>query len=101
MRGTKKRVNVTIPENYYEQVTAKNLNLSGLLSDLLGDHLAESKITIEVREETKHLYDRVIANTGFSDTDIEEHLRPVLEKLLEKKINQLEELRKAIVTPEG
>ena len=97
----KRRVNVTLPEFYLEEVKAKGLsNLSALLSDLLGDSLAENKITITVSEETKHLYEQVIANTEFEDADVERHLRPVLETLMDQKLGEkiaeLEALRQKL-----
>ena len=52
-RSVKKRVNVTIPEDYYEEIAHKDLNLSGLITGLLGDHLAGNTITIQVGETTK------------------------------------------------
>ena len=92
----KRRVNITIPEHYYDVVTAKNLNLSGLLTGLLGDHLAGNTITIQVEEKTKRLYDQVIANTGYDDSDVEHLLHQALERLIEDKIAQLEQLRSEV-----
>ncbi len=96
-KSRKKRVNVTISESYLEEVSARGIkNLSARLDDLLGDYLAESKITLTVSAVTKHLYDQIISTTGFSDADIEVHLRPVFERLLDQKIQELETLRKKV-----
>ena len=96
-KSRKKRVNVTISESYLEEASARGIrNLSAHLDDLLGDDLAESKITLTVRADTKRLYDQIIGTTGFSDADIEGHLRPVFERLLDQKIRELESLRKKI-----
>lgn len=92
----KRRVNITIPEEYYEAVSSKDLNLSGLITGLLSDHLAGNTITIEVEEATKRLYDQVIANTGYDDSDVERLLRQALAQLIEDKIAQLEKLRSDI-----
>ena len=92
----KKRINITIPEHYHAELSARNLNLSGLITGLLGDHLADNTITLEVSEATKQLYDQVISNTGYSDADIEVLLHVVLEYLLESKIAQLESLRSRV-----
>ena len=93
MKRSKKRVNVTIPVEYYEQISGRGLNLSGLITDLLGDHFAGTTITIRVEPETKRLYDQVVANTGHEDSEIEIQLRVVLESMLERKIGELENLR--------
>lgn len=97
----KKRINITIPEEYYQQVSAKGLNLSGLLTGLLGDHLAGNTVTIQVEETTKRLYDQVISNTGYNDSDVEQLLQVVLESLIENKIEQLEKLRSAVAERAG
>lgn len=93
----KKRVNITIPEEYYEEITDKDLNLSGLITGLLGDHLAGNTVTIQVDEGTKRLYDQVIANTGYDDVDVEKLLKVALELLIEDKIAQLEKLRNVVM----
>lgn len=100
-KSKKRRVNVTLPENYLEEVKTKGLNnLSALISDLLGDRLAENKITITVSEDTKNLYNKVIANTEFEDVDVEQRLRPILEELMDQKLGEkiaeLEALRKEL-----
>ena len=92
----KKRINITIPEQYHAELNARDINLSGLITGLLGDHLAGNTITLEVSDATKQLYDQVIANTGYSDADIEVLLHVVLEYLLESKIAQLESLRNRV-----
>ena len=92
----KRRLNVTIPTEYYEALSAQQLNLSGLITGLLGDHLAGNTITISVSKDTKRLYDQVIANTGYSDVDVEKLLRAGLELLLERQIAKLEQLRQKV-----
>ena len=92
-RLKKRRVNVTLPEDLHQQVMDRQLNLSGLIGDLLGDHLANHTVTIHVDQETKRLYEQVIANTGYEDADLELPFRIVLELLLDTKIAELERLR--------
>lgn len=92
-KRAKRRVNITIPEHCYEQVAARELNLSGLITNLLEDHFANSTITLHVSEDTKYLYQQVVSNTGYEDPDIEVHLRVILQELLRRKIAELEHLR--------
>ena len=58
-----------------------------------GDHLAENKITIQVSEDTKKLYDTVVANSGSCDGEIEVHLRRALATMLEDKIQAMQVLQ--------
>lgn len=95
-KRAKRRVNITIPESCYAQVTARDLNLSGLITNLLDDHFADSTITLHVSDDTKHLYQQVVSNTGYGDPDIEVHLRVVLQELLARKIAELEQLREQL-----
>ena len=92
-KRAKRRVSITIPEHCYDQVVAKELNLSGLITNLLEDHFANSTITLHVSDDTKYLYQQVVSNTGYEDPDIEVHLRVVLQELLGRKIAELEHLR--------
>ncbi len=82
-----------LTEAQYTLVHERGINLSGLLRDLLGDHLAENTITLQVSEDTKHLYDTVVANSGSCDQEIEVHLRKALAAMLECKIAEMEALR--------
>ena len=70
---------------------------SGLIRDLLGDYLSENVITVQVSEETKRIYDMVVANTGSSDEEIEVHLRVALAKSLEGKIEEMQKLHEQLV----
>ena len=75
MDTTYKRINIMILEDQYRILNDRGLNVSGLIRDLLGDHLSENAVTIQVSEDTKRLYDMVVANTGSTDVEIEQHLR--------------------------
>lgn len=92
MDDTYKRVNVTILESQYEQLAEQGLNLSGLIRDLLGDYLSASTITLQVRPETRLLYDKIVSNTGATDEDIEVHLREALGNVLKDKIDAMQRL---------
>lgn len=95
-KRTRKRVSITIPESCYDDVIARDLNLSGLITNLLQDHFAGSTITIRVNAETQRLYQLVVSNTGYHDEDIEVHLRAVLQDLLGRKITELETIRQQL-----
>ena len=60
--------------------------MSGLIRDLLGDHLSEDSITLQVGAHTREVYDTVISNTGATDEELEVHFRNALAALLEEKI---------------
>ena len=92
-----KRVNVMIGEAQYEALTARGLNVSGLVRDLLGDYLSASVVTVQVSEDTRRLYDMVVANTGSTDQEIEVHLRASLAKMLEQKIAEMRDLHAALL----
>ena len=92
MDGKYKRVNITIREDQYHTLSEQGLNVSGLIRDLLGDYFSENVITLQVSEETRRIYDRVIANTGSNDQELETHLRRALAQLLENKIAGMQAL---------
>ena len=94
---TYRRVNVMILEHQYQAITDRELNLSGLIRDQLGDYLSKDTITIQVSEDTRRLYDTLVANAGSSDEEIEVHLRDALAKLLEKRIALMQQLHKRTV----
>ena len=70
-----KRISLMIREDQYEQVNQKDLNLSGLLRDLIDDYLSEHKITLAVSADTKDIYDMIVSNTASSDAELEKYLR--------------------------
>ena len=90
------RVNIMLREDQYRTLTDRGLNVSGLIRDLLGDYLAENKITLQVSEETRRIYDMVVANTGSSDAELEEHLRVALRNALERRISEMQVLHKKL-----
>ena len=70
MEGGYKRVNVMIVAKQYRILSEQGLNVSGLIRDLIGDHLSENVITLQVSEETRHIYNTVISNTGSNDQEL-------------------------------
>ena len=94
MEQSLKRISVMIREDQYSSLSEKGLNLSGLVRDLIDDHLSEHKITLSVSEETKGLYDTIVSNTGSTDLDVEHYLKDTLKLLLRDKIKNMQELEK-------
>jgi hypothetical protein len=91
-----KRISLMIREDQYQQLNESGINLSGLLRDLLDDHLSEHKIVLSVSEETRQLYDLIIANTGSTDIDLEVYLKDTLKLLLSDKIKSMQQLEQKL-----
>ncbi len=97
MEGGYKRVNVMIGEEQYRTLSDQGINVSGLIRDLIGDHLSDNVITLQVSEETRQIYDTVISNTGSDDRELETHFRVSLASLLEEKIADMRALHQRLV----
>lgn len=91
-----KRISVMIRDDQYEAISKKGLNLSGLVRDLVDDHLSEHRITLSVSEDTRSLYNQIVSNTGSSDMDIEKYLKDALKEMLNDKIVAMQELQKSL-----
>ncbi len=96
MEAQMRRISVMIRESQYERLTELGLNVSGLIRDLIDDHLSDHRVTISVLPETQRLYEKVIANTGATDEVIEPYLRRALKELLAAAIAQMQELHQSI-----
>ncbi|MEO0815177.1 MAG: hypothetical protein AAFY60_20115 [Myxococcota bacterium] len=92
-----RRINIVILEDQYQTLNQRNLNVSGLIRDLLGDYLSENVITLQVSEETRKLYETVVANTATTDSDIESHLRIALAEVLERQIGEMQALHQRLL----
>ncbi len=92
-----RRINITIGETQYRALNERGLNVSGLIRDLLGDYLSENKITLQVSDETRRIYDLVVSNTGAGDEQIEAPLREALAKVLEQRIVEMQALHARLV----
>ena len=93
MEVSLKRVSLMIREDQAATLSNQGINISGLVRDLIDDHLSDHKVTLSVSEETKGLYDKVVSNTGSTDVDIEVYLREALGSLLENKIKEMVKLQ--------
>lgn len=81
-----------IREDQHQKLLASGLNVSGLIRDLVDDYMSDFKITLSVTEETRRIYDRVVANTGATDADLEKYIVKALKELLKSRIQQMQEL---------
>ena len=97
MESSYRRINITIAEEHYRALNEQGLNVSGLIRDLIGDHLSDNVITLQVSEETRKIYDTVVSNTGSSDVELEAHFRRSLAKLLEAKITDMTALHSRLI----
>jgi hypothetical protein len=97
MESKSKRINVVILQSQYEVLMERGLNVSGLIRDLLGDHLSHTAITLQVSQDTRNLYDTIIANTGATDEDLEAPIRQALAELMQTKIEAMETLRQRLI----
>ena len=91
-----RRISLMVREDHYRKLTDRRLNVSGLIRDLMNDYLSEHKITISVGEETRGLYDQIVANTGSTDEDVEVYFREALRHLLRDKIKSMQKLEEKI-----
>ena len=69
-----RRISLMVRADQHAALSEKGLNVSGLVRDLIDDYLSEHTITISVGEETRGLYDQIVANTGSTDEDVEVYL---------------------------
>ena len=88
-----KRINLMIEEDQYKKITERGLNLSAFIRDLVNDYFSDHVINISVKKETYQLYNQVISNTGATDKDIDPLLVEVLGKLLDVRLQKIQQLK--------
>ena len=91
-----RRISLVIREDQYQKMSTDNVNVSGLIRDLIDDHYSRHSITLNVSEETRILYDQVVSKAPKGDTDIEPYFKAALREMLKDKIQQMEMLSKAL-----
>ena len=95
-----KRVNVHIPNSYYEAITEKGLKLSGVIREALEDQLNPNTITISVSQKTHELYMDLFSTTNCEDKDFEPYLKKALKEfvteLIEKRSDKLAEIKREL-----
>lgn len=91
-----KRISLLIKDEHYAALSEKDINISGLIRDLLDDYLSDFKITLSVTEPTRNMYDKIVSNTGSTDSDIEEYFRSSLKDLLRDRIESMQVLHSTL-----
>ena len=94
-----RRINIIIGEDQYEALGARGANVSGLIRELLSDHLSAHTVTLRVSEETRRLYDLLVSNGGVTDEELESHLRASLARALERRIAEMQALYRRVSGP--
>ena len=90
------RISLVVRKSQHEEVISRGLNFSGLVRDLLDDHLSAHKITLSLSEATMQMYREIVSNTGATDADIEPYLRRALSQMLKDRIKQMEKLSRKL-----
>lgn len=93
MSDNVKRISVLIEEDQYERLSKAQINVSGLIRDLLEDYFSDTKVTLSVSRKTRDLYEKIVSNTGATDKDIEPLLVQVLKDLLDVRLNKIKSLK--------
>lgn len=94
MSGDLRRISLMVNEEQYQKLLDSGLNVSGLIRDLIDDYLSDYKITLGVSKETRRVYDKIVANTGTTDEDLEKYVLKALKELLKNRIKEMQELEK-------
>ena len=85
-----------IGEDQHQKLRDLGLNVSGLVRDLITDYLSDNRIVLSVSEETKTVYQKIVANSGAQDENLEPYLKEALHKLLKQRIRELNELNEQL-----
>ena len=93
MSGELRRISLMVREDQHQKLLDSGLNVSGLVRDLIDDHLSDFKITLSVSRETREIYDQVVSNTGATDQDLEKYIVKALKELLKIRIKQMQDLQ--------
>jgi hypothetical protein len=96
MEPETRRISLVIREDQYKRLSSEDVNVSGLIRDLIDDHYSSQSITLNVTEETRKLYDKVVSETPQGDVDIEPYLREALKAMLRDKIREMEKLQRTL-----
>jgi len=96
MEAETRRISLVIREDQYQKLSKEDVNVSGLIRDLIDDHYSKHSITLNVTEETRKLYDKIVSESPQGDVDIEPYLRAALKSMLADKIKEMEKLQRSL-----
>lgn len=96
MSKNMKSICLMVREDQYAKLHDMDVNMSGYIRDLIDDSLSDHIITLNVSEETKKLYDRVISMSAQGDAELEPHLRSALKSVLDSSIREMQKLQKRL-----
>ncbi|WP_372651624.1 hypothetical protein [Halobacteriovorax sp.] len=95
-----KRVNVHIPNEYYESIMERGLKLSGVIREALEDQLNPNTITLSVSKKTHKLYMELFSATDCNDKDFEPYLKEALQNfvtdIIEKRSDKLQSIKEEL-----
>ena len=94
MEQETRRISLVIREDQYQQMSKSDVNVSGLIRDLIDDHYSAHTIALHVSKETHDLYTRIVSEAPRGDLDIELYFRAALRDMLSDKIKEMENLQK-------
>lgn len=80
----------------HAELVRRGTNISGLIRKLLADYLSDSTITLHVDPAARELYDAVVSQTDASNAELAAELRPILKRLLDRKLERLTALRREL-----
>lgn len=92
-RSPIRRINVMIAEHQYETLTNAGVNISGLIRNLIEDHISKHVVALSVSERTHDMYTKVVANSGATDADIEPLFVEALKKVLAARVEKIKNLQ--------
>lgn len=91
-----RKISLVIREEQYQQLNKAGVNVSGLIRDLIDDHFSQHAITINVSEETRHIYDQIVSTSQDGDNEIEPYFRHALRSMLKDKIKGMEKIQQLL-----
>ena len=100
LRNAVKRISIMIGEDQYDKISKEGLNISAFIRSLIDDHFSHHVIALSVSKKTHDLYNKIVANTGATDGDIEPFLNEVLKKVLDQRLEKIKDIRNEVIQEE-